>query len=321
MNYLGDFTVGKTIRFPFQSFNASGASSATTGFAAADIKVYKNGSTTERSSTNGYTATADFDTLTGINLIAIDTSDNTDAGFFAAGNDYIVVVGDVTIDTQTVRFVAGCFSLENRVKPTKATRQPYFRLQSGVTDKYVYFTAYDSTDHTTQKTGLSSFTAYRSRNGGTATAYTTPTVTEVSSSNMPGVYKFLVDEDTTLAAGAFTEMMTIYVTASGMDPVEIPIELFRRDVDAPTKGVALSDIPFFMVDAVDHVTAKTGLTITAQVSKDAGAFAAAAGTAAEVGNGIYQFDATAADMTADVVVFRFTGTGADPTLVSIKTVV
>ena len=198
--------------------------------------------------------------------------------------------------------------------------EPPTRIVNGDTSKSIYFFAINSTDHVSRVTGISSFTVYRSRNGGSATAYTTPTIAEVSSSNMPGVYKFLLDEDMTLDAGDYSQEMCFYITASGMDPVVKTIELYRRDVDAPTRGVALSDIPFYMVDSTDHVTPKTGLTITAQVSKDAGSFAGAAGSAAEIGSGLYQFDATAADMTADVVVFKFTASGADPVLLTIKTV-
>jgi hypothetical protein len=52
------------------------------------------------------------------------------------------------------------------------------RIPSGVTDQYIYFVAVDATDFTTRETGLSSFTVYRSRNGGAATAMTTPTINE-----------------------------------------------------------------------------------------------------------------------------------------------
>ena len=52
------------------------------------------------------------------------------------------------------------------------------RMPSGVTDQYIYFVAVDSTDLKTRETGLSSFTVYRSRNGGSATAWTTPTIAE-----------------------------------------------------------------------------------------------------------------------------------------------
>lgn len=194
------------------------------------------------------------------------------------------------------------------------------RMLSGVVDQYIYFVAIDSTDHLSRKTGLSSFTVYRSRDGGTATAYTTPTIAELSSANMPGVYSLLLDEDMAVAAGNSSEELALHITKTGMDPVTRVIELYRKDVDAPTKNVALSDVPIYMVDSTDHVTAKTGLTLTAQVSKNAAAFANIAGTTAEVGSGVYQMDATAADMNGDVLVFKFTAAGADPSLITIKTV-
>lgn len=114
MNYVGDFAADETVYLNFASYDSNGASVTLTGLATSDIEVYKNGSTTQRSSDAGYTVSTDFDTITGIHAISIDTSNNTDAGFFAAGNDYVVIVSSVTIDSQTVSFVAGSFSIENR---------------------------------------------------------------------------------------------------------------------------------------------------------------------------------------------------------------
>ena len=115
---LGDFELGKTIFFPFHTFNSSGASVTLTGLATSDILVYKNASMTQRSSTAGFTLVdtdgIDIDSVTGLHGFTIDTSDNTDAGFYAAGNDYTVVVSTVTIDSQTVTFIAGRFSIINR---------------------------------------------------------------------------------------------------------------------------------------------------------------------------------------------------------------
>jgi len=102
---LGKVKPGLTLRIPFGSFAAAtGAPSATTNFAAADIQIYKDGGTTQRASSSGITVTADVDGLTGVNWIQIDLADNTTADFYAAGSEYVVVVSDVTIDTQTVRF-------------------------------------------------------------------------------------------------------------------------------------------------------------------------------------------------------------------------
>lgn len=106
------------------------------------------------------------------------------------------------------------------------------RLASGVTDQYLYFVAIDSSDHISRKTGLSSFTVYRSRNGGAATAYTTPTITELDSTNMPGVYKFLIDEDMTIDSGDETQEVALHITATGMDPVTRVFELYRPKITA-----------------------------------------------------------------------------------------
>src|ERR1044072_413790 len=106
------------------------------------------------------------------------------------------------------------------------------RFPTGVTDQYIYFVAVDSTDYVTRETGLSSFTVYRSRNGGAATAYTTPTVAEVSSANMPGVYSLLLDEDMTIDSGDDSQQVVLHITQASMAPVTLTYELYRRDTTA-----------------------------------------------------------------------------------------
>lgn len=106
------------------------------------------------------------------------------------------------------------------------------RIPSGVTDQYIYFVAVDSTDLKTRETGLSSFTVYRSRNNGTATAMTTPTVAEIDATNMPGVYTLLLNEDTTIDAGDDSQEMVFHITATGMAPVTRTVEIYRPKVTA-----------------------------------------------------------------------------------------
>lgn len=111
--HLGYVAAGSTLYIPFSSYSSAGASASTTGLAVTDIEIYKNGSTTQRASDAGYatldTDGLDFDGLTGINGFSIDLSDNTDTGFFASGSFYWVVVSSVTVDSQTVNFVAATF--------------------------------------------------------------------------------------------------------------------------------------------------------------------------------------------------------------------
>ncbi len=114
MIHLGDFPASHTaVCIPFDSFAAAtGASSAASSFVAGDVLIYKDGGTTQRSSSSGITVSTSFDSQTGLQMIVIDLSDNTDAGFYAAGHEYQVGVADITIDGQTVRFWAATFSIE-----------------------------------------------------------------------------------------------------------------------------------------------------------------------------------------------------------------
>jgi hypothetical protein len=101
------------------------------------------------------------------------------------------------------------------------------RIPSGSVDRKIAFVAVDATDLKTRETGLTGFTVYRSRNGGTATVYTTPTVAELSAANMPGVYTLLVDEDTTVDAGHDVEEYVVHITQASMAPVTRALELER----------------------------------------------------------------------------------------------
>lgn len=116
--YLGDFLADTTVYAYWASFGASDESITLSGLAVTDIEIYKNGSMTQRASDNGYTLLdtdgTDIDGATGCHGISIDLSDNSDAGFFAAGNDYTIMINAVTVNGQTVRFPVATFSIQNR---------------------------------------------------------------------------------------------------------------------------------------------------------------------------------------------------------------
>lgn len=112
--YIGDFALNQTVRGMFPTRLASGArGDPSSALETADIRVYKNGQTTQRSVENGYTVTSTFDTLTGIVYWSIDLSDDTDAGFFKTpGVEYAVVFyPDETIDSLAVASVVALFSV------------------------------------------------------------------------------------------------------------------------------------------------------------------------------------------------------------------
>lgn len=109
-------TAGDVLPIFFNTFDGgTGASITMSGLAVTDIEIYKDGSVTQRASDAGYTLLdtdgIDFDGLTGIHGFSIDTGDNTDAGFYTVGAWFTVVVSAVTVDAQTVSFIAAQFRL------------------------------------------------------------------------------------------------------------------------------------------------------------------------------------------------------------------
>jgi hypothetical protein len=72
-------------------------------------------------------------------------------------------------------------------------------------------------------------------------------------------------------------------------------------------------IPILLVSSSDHVTPVTGATVTVTLSKDGGAFVAAAGAITERGNGVYWLAGNATDRnTLGALVVYATAAGADP---------
>jgi len=112
MNYLGDFAEDATVYIPFNTFSSDdpSASVTITDLADADIKVHKDGGTTEIA-TDGATIAINFDSITGNHLITIDTSAHSD---YAIGSDYMVRIEGTTVDAATINAWVGSFSIENR---------------------------------------------------------------------------------------------------------------------------------------------------------------------------------------------------------------
>lgn len=115
---LGDFDTSSVVYFKFTTFRAStGAPFTLAGTPA--ISVYKDNSTTQ--STTGVILTVDFDGVTGLNHVAVDTSD----AFYAAGSFFDVVITTGTVDSvSAVGVVVGRFTLRktSALKPTTSGR-------------------------------------------------------------------------------------------------------------------------------------------------------------------------------------------------------
>ena len=117
MNYIGDFAEDSTVRIALTTNDGSGGAVApSSAFEVADFRVYKNGSATQKTSDNGMTITSPFDSVVGLHVLEIDTSNDTgDSGFWTTGADYwVIAVPDETVDSQTVVQVVASFSIQNR---------------------------------------------------------------------------------------------------------------------------------------------------------------------------------------------------------------
>jgi hypothetical protein len=178
--------------------------------------------------------------------------------------------------------------------------------QSTAVNVMVFMT--DSTDRVTGKTGLT-LTITASKDGA-AFASISPTVTERGN----GWYSLALITSHSDTVGD----LVLHITGTGADPTDVLIDVEPNS--NIRKNQALSNFSFLMIDSTDHFTPKTGLTITAERSIDGGAFASCANSASAVANGIYKIDLAASDLNGNVITFRFTGTGADPRLITIITV-
>lgn len=88
------------------------------------------------------------------------------------------------------------------------------------------------------------------------------------------------------------------------------------------KNTAVTDLSWPMRDETGALV--SGATVTGEIQKDGGAFAAMAGTIAEIGStGVYQVTTspavTAGEMNADQVLLKFTASGCKPTIIGIFT--
>lgn len=128
MSYLGDIHLGATVRKFYTTVNGSGVPTQLAGSPAA--VVYENGDTAEI--TAGVTLTVDFDAKTGLNLIAVDTSQ---AGY-ERGKDYAIVISAGTVGGNSVaNYVVAEFSIENRLG---IVDQMFKRDLSAITGEALY---------------------------------------------------------------------------------------------------------------------------------------------------------------------------------------
>lgn len=110
--FYGNVQVGATVTIPWATNDSNGASvtRATDG----TISVYKDANATQV--TTGVTDTEDFDSLTGVHWVTIDTS--ADSDFYSLGSMFHVVLSGATIDGQTVNHPIASFAIGEMIGVT-----------------------------------------------------------------------------------------------------------------------------------------------------------------------------------------------------------
>jgi len=166
----------------------------------------------------------------------------------------------------------------------------------------------------------------------TVGTFTSSGFKEVDATHMKGVYEIGIP-NAAIASGA-NSVLVMLSGATNMAPVLLEIELTATDNQDGTRGgmtalpngsmavkknAALANFMFLMLDSTDHVTPKTGLTITAQRSIDGAAFGSCTNSATELSNGIYVINLSASDLNGTVITFKFSATGADARYVTVVT--
>lgn len=199
-------------------------------------------------------------------------------------------------------------------------------VQQSTTQLALKFFLTASSDHITGLTGATATVTISKE--GAAFASPAGAVTEIAN----GWYKVAANATDTNTLGE----ILLHATAASADPCDLiaaEVVAFNPQGVIPTVGTGANQInvdgsgnvpvssnikkntllngfTFTMTDSTTHVP-KTGLTVTATRSLNGAAFATCANAVSELSNGDYTINLAAADLNGNVVMLRFTATGAD----------
>ncbi len=296
-----DRTVGDTffIAFTTRAF-ATGIPTVLAGTPV--VSAYEDAGLTQI--TAGITLGVDHDGVVGLNMLTIVA---TGANGYETVKDYNLAITTGTVGgVSVVGEVVGQFSLS---------------LSAAAVDL-----ANGTDGLTALKTGIDAIptTAMRGTDG-VDTATMRGTDSALLAANVPTNFSALgieSDGDITkvnLLDGNTAQTGDNFARLGAPAGASVSADIAALEADSIQKNAAYSNFEFLMVLTSDHVTPATGLTVTGERSIDGGAFSAVSGTIAEISNGIYQFDALAADTNGGVITWRFSEATADDTFVTFNT--
>lgn len=343
--YLGDFVGTETINHLFTTVQSTGAPTTLAG--TPKVRCYKNGSTTESSD---LTPTVDFDSRTGLNLVAIDLTG--DSGFYATGNDFNIVITAGTVNSvSVVGYVVGAFSILHRspLRPTTAGRTLDVSAggEAGLDWANVGSptTAVDlsgTTIKTTQKVDVDTIKTNPVVNGGTITFPTTATL--ASTTNITAGTITTATNVTTVNGLAANVITATAINADAITAAKIAdgaidaatfaagaINAAAIAADAITDAKVAADVTIASVTgAVGSVTGAVGSVTGAVGSVTGNVGGNVVGSVASVTAGVtvttnndktgYALTAGERTSVADALLDRDMSTGADSGSASVRTV-
>ncbi len=267
---FGEVPASSVLPIYFDSFAAAtGAPITITGLAVTDIEVVKGTSVTVRASDAGYalldTDGIDIGSRTGIHGFTIDLGDNTDAGFYAVGSFFTVLVDAVTIDSQTVRFIAATF----RIKEAETTAGRHEARVASIANAAITAAAIATDAIDDDALAADAVTAIQSglATPTNITAGTITTVTNVTTVNglaagvitAAAIATNAIDDDA-LAADAVTAIQSGLATSSALTTlIGTPVVNIATDIGSVPTNVLASN---FEQDGEAGVTVAEGLRMT-----------------------------------------------------------
>jgi len=269
---MRDRALGHTIEFIFSTHNPDGGGvlvAPSSALVPADFAIYKNGSATVKTTTNGITVTSPFGSVTGQHKVSIDTSNNTgDAGFWASGSLYSVKL--VTAKTAATYSLNGQpvleFSLELQTADVRKFGGVAGTFAAGIPEAKVSSIAPNAVDAAALATD-----AVNEIQSGLllAASYTAP-----ANSTIASIYALLQLTDADVALVKIRTLLALPAIAPGIAS-GLPVLSAGLTVPAVLDSATQAQIDSIETDAAASVGYLTSLTTVAStISAKLGAFTA-----------------------------------------------
>jgi len=159
-------------------------------------------------------------------------------------------------------------------------------------------------------------------NAALASVCTEARLAELAAANLPTDVDGIKSKTDNLPADPASET-NVNANETKIDSLQTDVTAIKAKTDNQPAGipknVALDDFEFLMIDSTDHISPKTGLTVTVTISKDGGAFAGSTNSVTEVGSGVYKISFTQTEQNASVMTWKMTAAGADQRTITVIT--